>query len=273
MNEPSSKWSNPWSFFAIAVGFSWLFLIPAILIGKEADTPPVAQLRYVAGVGPLIAAVLLIYLTGNKKERNDFWRRAIDFKRIGAKWYAVFFLLVPGLTGIGVLVDIISGGEGGHWATDAPSLSDPLALLSFALFVLIFGPVPEELGWRGYALDRLQAKWSALISSLLLGSIWALWHVPLFFIEGTYQHGLGIFSLSFWLLLIGMIPQSIIMTWVYNNNRRSTLSAVLIHFMINFVGELFDLTRLAELYYILSWIVAAVVVILFWGPKSLKREA
>jgi membrane protease YdiL (CAAX protease family) len=223
-------------------------------------------------VGPLVAAVLLTYLARNKHERKDFWCRAVDFKRIGAKWYAVILLVVPVLTGIGILADVILGGKGGEWSADAPSFSEPLTLLSFPLFVLIFGPIPEELGWRGYALDRLQAKWSALISSLLLGSIWALWHVPLFFIEGTYQNDLGLFSLSFWLFFAALIPQSILMTWIYNNNNRSTLSAVLVHFMINFVGELVDLTRLAELYYVVSWIAAAMVVTLLWGAKSLTRE-
>jgi membrane protease YdiL (CAAX protease family) len=88
--------------------------------------------------------------------------------------------------------------------------------------MLFFGPVPEELGWRGCALDRLQERDSALISSLIIGGTWALWHLPLFFIAGTYQHGLGVGTPAFWLFMVTKFPDSILMTWIYNNTRRST---------------------------------------------------
>ena len=121
------------------------------------------------------------------------------------------------------------------------------------------------MAWRGYALDGLQRKWNAQTSSLIVGVVWTLWHLPLFFIEGSYQNGLGVGTLAFWLFMMDKVPQSVVMTWIYNNNERSTLSAVLLHFMVNFVGELFDLSPRAEILYIALWFVAAIVVVTVWG--------
>jgi membrane protease YdiL (CAAX protease family) len=73
-------------------------------------------------------------------------------------------------------------------------------------------------------------KWNALTSSLILGAAWTVWHLPLFFIQGSYQHSLGLGTVRFWLYMMDKVPQSVLMTWIYNNNRRSTLSAILFHF-------------------------------------------
>jgi hypothetical protein len=87
--------------------------------------------------------------------------------------------------------------------------------------------------------------------------VWALWHLPLFFVDGTYQSNLGVGTLVF---------------WIFNNNRGCTLSAVMLHFMDNFIGELFELTERVELYQFMLWIAAAIVVTVVWGPKTLTHE-
>lgn len=273
MSKSSSKRSSPWLFFALTYGISWVFLIPAALLRRDAAAFPVALLRYLGGAGPLLAAILLVCLTQDRAGRRDYWRRIVEFKRIGAAWYVVLLLIVPVLTALAALLDALLGGGGGRLEAAAHFIDQPLAILPFTLFALIFGPLPEEIGWRGYALDRLQARWNALVSSLILGAVWTLWHLPLFFIEGTYQNGLGVGTLSFWLFMLDKVPQSVLMTWIYNHNRRSTLSAVLFHFMVNFIGELFELTARADVFLILLWIVAAVAVTLAMGPETLTRQS
>lgn len=273
MSTSHSKRSNPWLFFALTYSWTWLFWIPAALMAQEASTFPVTLLRYLGGIGPVVAAIILTYITRSKEGRRDYWQRVIDFRRIDAKWYAVIFLAVPLLTAIAALLDLLLGGGGIQLEAMADFVSRPWAILPFAASILLFGPLPEELGWRGYALDRLQVKWNALASSLVLGTAWALWHLPLFFIQGTYQNALGLGTLSFWLFLIDMVPKAILYTWIYNNTRRSILSAVLFHFMVNFMGELFELSARAELYQVLLWIVAAIAVTIIWGPKILTRRS
>jgi len=133
-------------------------------------------------------------------------------------------------------------------------------ILLQALSIFFIGPFPEELGWRGYVLDRLQAKWNALGSSLILGVVWALWHLPLFFIRDTYQYNQGAWSEWFWLFMIGIIPLAVIFTWIFNNTRRSTLAIILFHFMVVFTDELLNLTMRTDLYSTLLWVIVAMAV-------------
>ncbi|HWQ84296.1 MAG TPA: CPBP family intramembrane glutamic endopeptidase [Anaerolineales bacterium] len=122
-------------------------------------------------------------------------------------------------------------------------LARPLTLLPFALTTLLVGPLPEEPGWRGYALDKLQEHWSALRSSLVLAFFWWAWRLPMFFTRGT---GIGelwpIGSLPFWVNFTLSLPATtLLMTWAFNNTRSSTLGAILFHFTANFSGEFLDM--------------------------------
>lgn len=123
------------------------------------------------------------------------------------------------------------------------------------------------MGWRGYVLDRLQATRSALTSSMILGVVWSLWHSPLFFVAGSYQAGLGVGTPAFWLFLIGIVPLSFAFTWLYNNTSRSILAVILFHGMVNFTGELFDITERANTISIVLWVIAAIGITIIWGPK------
>jgi membrane protease YdiL (CAAX protease family) len=174
-----TKASSSWIFFALTLSWSWLFWIPAILLSQSDNTVLITALRYIGGLGPMLTAIGLVYLTQDRKGQRDYWWRVIDFKRIRGKWYAVIFLMAPALAGLSALIDFLSGGEGIQLEAAAQFLDQPLMIIPSVIFILFFGPVPEELGWRGYALDRLQARWSALLSSLILGIIWAVWHLPL----------------------------------------------------------------------------------------------
>lgn len=264
--------SSTWLFFLLTFGLSWGFWALAAWLSVSSETVLTLLLHYAGGLMPTVVAVALIYFRHTRDFRRDFWRRVIDFKRIGIKWYGVVLLTVPVLTALGALVDWLWGGSGLTLEVAERFVQQPWMFVPFALFTLAFGPLPEELAWRGYALDGLQAKWNALASSLILGLAWTVWHLPLFFIHGSYQHGLGLGTVQFWLYMLDKVPQSVLMTWIYNNSRRSILSAILFHFMVNLVGELFDLTLRAEATYILLWIIMAIGVTVLWGPENLKRD-
>jgi membrane protease YdiL (CAAX protease family) len=261
---------SPFVFLGLAFGFSWLFWIAAALTGKDASTLPITVLIALGGIGPMASALILLFVTQDRETRRDYWQRIVQIGRIGPGWYAVILITVPALIGLAVLLDRLLGGVGMTIADRFAA--QPPTILPFMIFTLFFGPLPEEIGWRGYGLDRLLARHSALIASLILGAIWTVWHLPLFFIAGTYQHGLGLNTLPFWLYMLDKIPQSIIMTWIYNNNRRSTLSAILLHFMVNFTGELFELSSRAEVALIGLWLAATIIIVLIWGAKTLTRQ-
>lgn len=265
-----NRQQSPYIFLGLTFGISWLFWVTAALTGKDVSILPVTVLIALGGIGPMASALILLFATQDREARRDYWQRIIQFKRIGPGWYAVILLTLPMLIGLAVLLDVLLGGSGAAIADRF--VSQPLTILPFMVFTLFFGPIPEEIGWRGYGLDRLQARHNALIASLILGAVWAVWHLPLFFIEGTYQNGLGLNTLPFWLFMLGILPQTILITWIYNNNRRSTLSAILLHYMINLTGEFFELSSRAEVVLVGLWMVVAIIVVLVWGSKTLIRQ-
>ena len=266
------KLASPWVYFLATFAWTWLIWGTGILLGFTAETGEGLIVALLGVIGPLVTGIGFTYFTRDIEGRRDYWKRIIDFKRIPAKWYLVIFLFVPVLNGLAALLDRMSGGTGGTWGEAARNvLSDPLSIVPSILFASLI-PFIEELGWRGYVLDRLQEKHTALVSSLILGAVWSLWHLPLFFVPGSYQAGLGVGSLAFWLFMIGIVPLNLPFTWIYNNTGRSTLAVILFHAMVNFTGELMALSERADTLSIALWFVAAMTIATIWGTKTLRRE-
>jgi membrane protease YdiL (CAAX protease family) len=265
--------TNPWYFFALALALSWLFWIPLALLGEDPMTFPYLILMILGGLGPAVAEIILVFGLGNRQLRRDYKHRVLDVRRIGWRWAALILLIFPVLNGIATLLSVVSGGPEPTFETAERLLANPLSIVPFLLFLFVFGPLPEELGWSGYALDGLQSKRSALGASLIIGLVWAVWHLPLFFMDGTFQsEQIGFATPAFWWYMLPTLPISVLDTWVYNNANRSTLSAVLLHFMVNVSGELFGLSQHARFYQAgLIFVVTAAIVVI-WGPKTLMRQ-
>jgi membrane protease YdiL (CAAX protease family) len=221
----------PWLFLGLTYGLSWVIWVPYIISGKTVNSP-VPALIFACSV-PSLVGILLTYFTLDGVGRDNFWKRVVSFKLIGLKWCIVIICLFPFLLSLGLLADKLFGGVFPPLGGVQQTLTQPAALMLFIGANIIGGPLGEELGWRGFALDRLQNKWNALIASLILGIIWTAWHFPLFYIKGTPQQGMGFGTFLFWLWSLQVVSLSVLITWVYNNTHRSILSAVLMHFMFN----------------------------------------
>jgi membrane protease YdiL (CAAX protease family) len=162
-----------------------------------------------AAFGPLVAAFFLTYWNERINGVKTLLKRAVDL-RFGKVWLIPTILLLPLITGGALLIAILSREA----IPDLFWTSNPLVLVVIFVYMLFLGgPVEEEFGWRRYALDRLQAKWNALISSVILGFMWRIWHLPLFF--GTEEE--IIYQTPIWGLVVTTILLTILMTWVYNN--------------------------------------------------------
>jgi membrane protease YdiL (CAAX protease family) len=268
--------AKPWLFFVLTFSLSWAFWIPSAALSRRGTTFPLGILFFLGGFGPSICGVIMTYRTRDRDGRRDFWRRTLDFRRIGGRWYALILLIFPLLAALSVLVEALMGGDAPSFPYLAAIAAAPWVLLYLpviAVQVALCGPISEELGWRGYAL---QARYSALSASLIVGGVWSLWHVPLFFIQdsGNFYYEWGFGTDLFWLFLCRMTLISVIMTWVYNNNGRSILSAVLLHFAYNFTFSL-DYPIPGSMHWsgTILTLVAVALIAVYWEPRTLSRIA
>ena len=263
---------NPWAFFALALGLSWVFWIPLAVLEGEPMAFPLIILMILGGLGPAVAEALLILGGGTRRQKRDYARRIFDVSRISPRWLAVTLLLFPVVNALATLANGLTGGAWPAFEMVSELAANPLSIVPYLVFMFVFGPLPEELGWSGYALDGLQARRSALATSLIIGAAWAVWHLPLFFVEGTFQHDeIGFATATFWWYILPTLPISILDTWLYNNANRSTLAAVLLHFMVNVSGEVFELSQRARFFQLAFVAVATTAVVVIWGPQTLTR--
>lgn len=261
------------AYFGLTFAISWSCWLPAVFSNEGVDTHWVQTLVYAGIAGPLIASVALLHLCGSRAQREDFRDRVSNLSRLGPSWIVAIALIYPLLTMLAVGLDWVLSGHGPDMRPLLKLLSNPLYLAAHLVLVLALGPFPEELGWRGYALDRLQVRWTALASSLLLGVAWATWHLPLFFVKGTYQNGLGFGGLEFWLFNLTAIAASVLMTCVYNNNDRSVLSAIFVHAVLNLTRGVVILPATAELARTALLIALAFGVVIVFGARTMDLNA
>jgi len=172
---------------------------------------------------PSIAALIVVFLA-------DGWKGVLDiFRRLGRwranwRWY-VFILFSPvALYLIAVGVNVLLGGT----APQFPLFSENQQLI---LMVFIFFLLPwqssaflEEIGFRGYALEKLQNKMGPLLGTLILGAFFGAWLLPEFFQPDSFQYSMGGLRFYPWFILTE-IGWSILMTWAYNHTNKSSLIA------------------------------------------------
>jgi uncharacterized protein len=216
-------------YFLIAFAFSWLMFLPAVFTyyGALNLSDSVAGVLGIAGLlGPVWSGFVMTAVTeGGAGIRR--WLRRIVRWRVGFRWY--LFALI-GLPVVMVLGTIVRPGALESFQTLAP-LSVLPYLGAFVFMVLIGGPLFEEPGWSGFAQPRLQRLHGPLVGGLILGTLWALWHLPGFLIPSEDltdipPRGTVVDFVVFALALIGL---RLVIVWVFNNTRGSVLMAILVH--------------------------------------------
>ncbi len=232
------------SYFLIAFGFSWLMFLPGPLMyyGVISLSDDVVRLLAITGLlGPILSGFIMTAVTEGWPGITRLLRRMVCW-RVGIRWYV--FALV-GLPVTIVLATFIRPGASESFDISArPFLLDyPRAFISMAL---IGGPLFEEPGWTGFAQPRLQRLYGPLIGGLILGSLWALWHLPGFLIPSQDvtdipPRGTVLDFVVFALALMGL---RLVIVWVVNNTRNSVFMAILVHaswntFYATALGQLF----------------------------------
>jgi uncharacterized protein len=264
-----SKPQFPWLYLLVAYGVTWVFWIPIALTRQDYQTSPFLLAMVFLGVfGPGIAGIVMTYREQGKEGGRDFWRRVFDFRRISLKWYVLILLLFPALHLIAIAINHWLGGDPPQFAFIKEALALPAGILIVQILYLLQSAL-EELGWRGYMLDRLQIIWKPLTASLVLGIFHAFWHLPLFWIVGTNQSRY-LSGIDFILFVVFVLAGSIYSTWCYNDNNRSTLAVILLHTVANLALDTFMLPGTGEYIFKIVAAVGAVMIAIAWMLPSWK---
>jgi len=278
MNKEVKLKGNVWLFFVIAFSFSWLFWVPLALAEQGFLSLPDGLYQFLSGssnpaaYGPLVAALLMTAVYEGWSGVKALIKRGLDFK-IGWKWYLVVFLLLPLLIGLPLLVAQMAGEAIPESNAVAMAGGAPLPIFAVLAFFVIFflgGPLQEEFGWRGYATDRLQEKFNALWTGIIMGLLWASWHLPLFFIPREESY----YNRPIWGMILTTTLVTILFTWIYNNTNRSIFATLIFHTMFNWSNTFFPTfeTDIGGLLFFGLAIVLVGVIVWQSGPERLKRE-
>jgi len=262
-------------YFLVAFAWSWFFWIV-----KTTGLIPMSEafgysLYPIGAFGPFASAFILTYFNQGTEGVKKLLKRGVDLG-FGKKWFIPILLLFPAIDGSVVLVAAFTEGV----SIDLSWISNLLFVAVGLLFVFImtcFLAAGEEFGWRGYALRRLEAHFSAITSSLLLGVIWWAWHIPVFGVVGGFSSSENAYAWQFVLgYFIMVVAYSVLFTWIYNNTEGSILAVILFHAILNLsayaivsVSSQVPRYSIPYFYAITILVAIAIAIVIVYGPKRL----
>lgn len=259
-------------FLAVTFAWSWGFWALPVMLHAGVALPPALADYAAAGTpaawGPLVGAAVVALLRGGVAGLWALLKRGLIF-RIGWRWYLVVFLTFPALIGGSVLLAALMGAP---FTATEPMLQPVMIPIGFVVILLTGGPLQEEFGWRGTLLDPMQERFGALGASLVVGTIWALWHIPLFYFP---NEAAPFYDRPFWGLFVTSVMISVLFTWIWNHTRGSVAAMLLFHTMFNLSHWIFPVldSDLAALILFAGQLALVAAVIIAFGPARLKRGA
>jgi uncharacterized protein len=247
-------------FFVIAFAMAWMLMgLPvAQYYGLLAEGLPLELLLVLGSWVPNIAAFIVIGFVIKQKGGIKALLKGWLKWKMHPGWYLL--ALSPILFGF-IAIFIFQWIYG--YSPSTEFFADPAAFIGLLVLITITGAMGEELGWRGFALPRLQLRMNALSASILLGLIWALWHLPLWFA------GLGFEAIPYRAYMLIGVSFSVMVTAACNSSGGSLLIATLFHLFLNVSVNMIE----NEAFTILAavFVIAAILIIVILGPEKLSR--
>ena len=245
-------------YFILAFVITWLILSPGVAatLGLLDFQFNGTVLTFLAGIGPLLAAIIVTGATkGGEGVRNIF--RSMFHWRVGVRWWAAAVLLPAGLFALAIGIGVLSGSP---LPNPSMGLLLPGGSLIVVVILILIGSFGEEPGWRGFALPRLQQKRNPLVATIILVVFWWLFHLPALWVmppwvDSVRQQG---FIPVYGMLLIFLLALGILTAWVYNRSGGSVLMPILLHASWNLWGSAFGTSMYFPLLIVLSAVVVAI---------------
>lgn len=263
---------RPVRFYVTCFVTTWIFWIAAAIIGKSGDDNGVSMILMLFGLmSPAVTAVTTVLTSKNRTLKQDLKRKMIGFYRINPLSILAGIIGFMAIVVLSVFLSLLFGQS--------------IAQLSFtedfsfsiggtsALLTILLAAVIEEIGWRGYGEDSVAAYFSWFTESIIFGFVWALWHLPLFWIEGTYHYGLRELGIGYVLnFLISVVPMGFLTTWVYVKNNRSMLACIIFHLFVNTMQEKIAMTPQTKCVETIIVFIAATLIVATNRKMFFERE-
>ena len=235
--------TNIASYLICTILFSWLLWLPGVLSTAGIIHPGknlfsiINAFNWIGGTSPSLIAFIFVFKHEGRKGAILLIKKALRFN-LGF-WYLPVMVIVPLVLICAHLLNYVIFGVRfpQNNLTHTPILI--LALFSF-FFVL---QVAEEFGWRGFALDRLMKRTNPILASIIVGCIWAIWHIPMFLSEGFGQYKN---HLPYGQFFITLVLFSLVITWLQRKTKGSLVPAFVLHAFINLSGEALPLIELND---------------------------
>jgi membrane protease YdiL (CAAX protease family) len=253
-------------FFLLTFLITWVLLLPLVFTGLGLFGFHVSeQWHFLGALGPALSALIVTYLTKGKEGWHEYFQRLRRWREVKSIWRTIAVLSPLVFFAVGLIAAILM---------EKPANFPKLSSLEYSNIPWIGGTLllsslaygfGEEMGWRGFALPRLQHGRSALSATLILAVFWALWHIPMFFYR--FEFGIGQVIGFF----IGLLAGAIWMTCLYNSTGGSTLANALWHTiwnMVNIIGLVISEETVAVMSTLIM--VAAVLIVIVWKPARLS---
>ncbi len=254
-------------YFSLAYLISWIVWLPLYgpVFGIN-NLPTLPFQHAIGGLGPLIASLLTTWIFVKKEGVKILLVKCVQVKPVLYLAIALFSPFVLALLA-SLMSYVISTKTELNLSGLLQSKEFPqFTLLTFFIYNLIFFGFGEEIGWRGFALPRLQNKLTALMASIVLTLFWALWHLPLFFYREGYT-SMDFAGICGW--VFSLLTGSILLTWLYNSSRASILICAVFHSTIDiaFTADMADKNSVNYMGFLIT--VWGILTIIIFKPKNL----
>ena len=252
---------RPAQYFLLTYALTWIPWVVAAYCSYRAGMAVYSNVSFfLGGFGPFASALILTWEPTHESLKLDFLDRLVNLRRFSAPYVAVTLLLSPFIACMSVAISMCFGRPAGQ-LTLLP------AVLTWVPLMFV-GPALEELWWRGYGVDALRSRLGEFNASVLFGVLWAVWHVPLFLINHSYQHDLWlmnpIYAINFF---VSHIPLAIVANWLYYKHNRLIPAAILFHCMYDAVAESLNIEQFTKC------IITAIYIAFALGVALIDRRA
>ncbi|MCR5400662.1 MAG: CPBP family intramembrane metalloprotease [Treponema sp.] len=238
---------------------TWAFWLFAILFNEGLT----CTLGMIFGlISPACIAIITVFTSKSQALKKDFKRKIFNFWKLKPLYILGGYLIMAVVIVASILLSLLFGESKEQFSLikgftfDGPGIFGAMATITLAAIL-------EEVGWRGYGEDSIAQYHSWFKESIIFGFVWALWHLPLFWIPGTYHYEIR--HMSNWYMInffVSVVPMGFVTTWVYVKNNRSMLASILFHLFVNFAQEKVAMTQNTKCIETLMVFVAAVIIVL-----------